>query len=299
MPGQGWRLPSPSASPGRCAVPPQWRWGLRAGGCCAASCSVAPPGLCSAVSWGVRGLELVPLPLQHPYSILLGGAGTGWQRGAGGGGIPTCARLGGPPGWGVLVVGGSWVTIADGMRSVMSARRSGHAKLLAQAGAGAGVGCPPRQSPQPGVGPGAPSLPSAAVAGSGEELRGERSGMGLAHGHRGGHRVPPAGRWALCTARPLSAAMTPCPTPGPGLGAGDEHSRHTVAPRSCTMVLGSCGRGRDAGVRQCSRGDLGDPGAGGCDPADLQPHPHFSAFLPPAGRAGQQMTALRVALAGT
>lgn len=31
------------------------------------------------------------------------------------------------------------------------------------------------------------------------------------------------------------------PTPDTAPGAGDEHSRHTVAPRSCTAALGSCG----------------------------------------------------------
>lgn len=166
-------------------------------------------------------------------------------------------------------------------------------------GLGLGPAAPRGRAPSPvwGQGP----RPSRRLLWPGVERScGEREvGWGWPTATAVASRVPPAGRWALCTAQPLSAAVPPCPTPGPGLGAGDEHSRHTVAPRSCTMVLGSCGRGRDAGVRQCSWGDLGDPGAGGCDPADLQPHSHFSAFLLPAGRARQQITALRVALAGT
>lgn len=130
-------------------------------------------------------------PCSIPTASFWGVRGPGGSRVLGEGESPLVPGWGDPRGGGLLVVGGSWVTIADGMRSVMSARRSGHAKLLAQAGAGAGAGCPPRQSPQPGVGPGAPSLPSAAVAGSGEELRGERSGMGLAHGHHGGQPGTP------------------------------------------------------------------------------------------------------------
>lgn len=104
----------------------------------------------------VGELKAVPLPI--PAASFLGVQGMG---SSGALGVVGCG-------------GGSWVTIADGMRSVMSVRRSGHAELLARAGAGAS--CPPQLSLQPCVGPGALCLLSATRARCGEELWGERGG---------------------------------------------------------------------------------------------------------------------------
>lgn len=87
---------------------------------------------------------------------------------------------------------------------------------------------------------------------------------------------------------PLPMA-SPLPTPGCGPKTEDEHSHHTVAPRSCTTALGSYGGRRDAGIMQ--------PVAtavtllGGVSTTDLQPSTPC--------RARQQLTTLVVVLAGT
>lgn len=202
VPGQGWKLLSPPASPRDlqgpspvqdlclrplCVAGVPWRAELCSehagwvGGCCP-----LPQG---GLSRCLHPCPSLQPPLMHLPPSAGGLQGPGGQQGLGA--VLPLPGLMIPRGGGGVsragAVGGSWVPIANGMRSrrrvrssVTSARRSGHAKrVAAHPGPGlAALWSPHGRAPSPAWGPGAARLPSMLQTGA-ERSCGERGRMGL------------------------------------------------------------------------------------------------------------------------